>query len=41
MTIDFLAGFYLWTKSLHVISLIAWMAGLYTFLKYAKARLGS
>jgi putative membrane protein len=27
MTIDALAPFYLWTKSLHVISLIAWMAG--------------
>ena len=25
---DFLAGVYLWTKALHVISVIAWMAGL-------------
>ena len=29
MTIDALAPFYLWTKSFHVISLIAWMAGLF------------
>ncbi|CAH2600834.1 Protoporphyrinogen IX oxidase [Rhodovastum atsumiense] len=29
MTIDVLANYYLWTKSLHVISLIAWMAGLF------------
>ncbi|MFL5255312.1 MAG: protoporphyrinogen oxidase HemJ [Rhodopila sp.] len=29
MTIDALAGFYLWTKSFHVISLIAWMAGIF------------
>ena len=28
MTIGFLAWFYPWTKALHVISLIAWMAGL-------------
>jgi putative membrane protein len=27
MTIDFLAPIYLWTKSFHVISMIAWMAG--------------
>ncbi|MEL6197142.1 MAG: protoporphyrinogen oxidase HemJ [Pseudomonadota bacterium] len=26
---DFLAEAYLWTKSLHLISLIAWMAGLF------------
>ena len=26
--IDFLAGAYLWIKSLHVISIIAWMAGM-------------
>ena len=26
---DFLADIYLWTKSLHVISVIAWMAGLF------------
>lgn len=29
MIADFLAGFYPWTKSLHVISIIAWMAGLF------------
>ncbi len=29
MTIDALAPFYLWTKSLHVISMVAWMAGLF------------
>jgi len=27
MTLDFLAPFYLWTKSFHLISVIAWMAG--------------
>lgn len=26
---DFLAQYYLWTKTLHVISVIAWMAGLF------------
>ena len=26
--LDFLANIYLWTKALHVISMIAWMAGL-------------
>ncbi|OYU38067.1 MAG: TIGR00701 family protein [Pseudorhodobacter sp. PARRP1] len=26
---DFLASYYPWTKSLHVISVIAWMAGLF------------
>ncbi len=29
MTLDFLGPFYLWTKSLHVISVIAWMAGIF------------
>ncbi len=29
MTLDFLAPFYLWTKSFHVISVIAWMAGIF------------
>jgi protoporphyrinogen IX oxidase len=29
MTIDALIDFYPWTKSFHVISLIAWMAGLF------------
>ncbi len=29
MTIAFLAQFYPWTKALHVISLIAWMAGIF------------
>jgi putative membrane protein len=28
-TSDFLAGVYPWTKSLHVVSVIAWMAGLF------------
>ncbi len=27
MTLDFLVPFYLWTKSFHLISVIAWMAG--------------
>jgi protoporphyrinogen IX oxidase len=26
---DFLSDFYLWTKSLHVMAVIAWMAGLF------------
>lgn len=29
MTIDALSPFYLWTKSFHVISMVAWMAGLF------------
>jgi protoporphyrinogen IX oxidase len=29
MTIDALAPFYLWTKSLHLIAVFAWMAGLF------------
>ncbi|MXP64315.1 protoporphyrinogen oxidase HemJ [Roseomonas sp. M0104] len=29
MSLDFLAGFYPWTKSLHLVSVIAWMAGLF------------
>ncbi len=29
MTLPFLAPFYLWTKSLHVISMVAWMAALF------------
>lgn len=29
MITDFLATYYPWTKSLHVISVIAWMAGLF------------
>ena len=29
MTIDALAPFYAWTKALHLISVIAWMAGLF------------
>lgn len=28
-TSDFLAGVYPWTKSLHVVAVIAWMAGLF------------
>ena len=29
MTLDFLAGLYPWTKALHLIAVIAWMAGLF------------
>ena len=29
MTVPFLADVYLWTKALHVMALIAWMAGLF------------
>jgi len=29
MSFDVLAEYYLWTKSLHLISVIAWMAGLF------------
>jgi len=27
--LDFLSGFYVWSKSLHVIAVITWMAGLF------------
>ena len=40
-----LASFYLWVKALHVIAVIAWMAGLLylprLFVYHAKAKLGS
>jgi uncharacterized membrane protein len=29
MTLDFLGPYYLWTKALHLISVFAWMAGLF------------
>ncbi len=29
MTLEFLAPFYLWTKSFHLVSVIAWMAGIF------------
>jgi putative membrane protein len=29
MVLDLLASLYLWTKALHVVSVIAWMAGLF------------
>jgi putative membrane protein len=29
VTLDFLAPWYVWTKSLHLIAVIAWMAGLF------------
>jgi putative membrane protein len=29
MTIGFLASFYPWTKAFHVISMVAWMAGMF------------
>jgi putative membrane protein len=29
MTLDFLAPLYPWTKSLHVVAMVAWMAGLF------------
>ena len=29
MTLAFLAPFYLWIKALHVISMVAWMAGMF------------
>ena len=45
MTIAALAPFYLWTKSLHVISVIAWMAGLLylprLFVYHCQVRRGS
>jgi len=45
MTIDFLAGFYLWIKSLHVISMVAWMAGLFylprLYVYHAQMRAGT
>ena len=45
MTLDILAPFYLWTKSFHVISVIAWMAGLFylprLFVYHCAVRRGS
>ena len=45
MTLDFLAPFYLWTKSFHVISVIAWMAGIFylprLFVYHCGVRRGS
>lgn len=29
MTIGWLAPFYLWTKALHIIAMVAWMAGMF------------
>jgi uncharacterized membrane protein len=29
MTIEFLAPFYLWVKSFHLMAVMAWMAGLF------------
>lgn len=43
--IDFLADYYLWIKALHIISVIAWMAGMFylprLFVYHADARPGS
>ncbi len=45
MTIDALAPFYLWTKSLHLISVFAWMAGMFylprLFVYHSQAEPGS
>lgn len=45
MTIDFLASLYPWTKALHIISVIAWMAGLFylprLFVYHAAEKPGS
>ena len=42
---DFLADAYLWTKSLHIISVIAWMAGMFylprLYVYHADAEVGS
>jgi protoporphyrinogen IX oxidase len=42
---DFLAGAYLWIKALHIISVVAWMAGLLylprLFVYHAEAPVGS
>lgn len=45
MTFDLLAPAYLWIKSLHVIAMVAWMAGLWylprLFVYHTQARAGS
>lgn len=45
MTIPFLAQFYLWTKAFHVVSMVAWMAGLLylprLFIYHCAVRRGS
>lgn len=45
MTIDWLAGLYPWTKALHIISMVAWMAGLLylprLFVYHCAAKAGS
>ena len=45
MTIDWLAGLYPWTKALHIIAVIAWMAGLLylprLFVYHCEAKPGS
>ncbi len=44
MTLDVLAPFYLWTKALHLLSVFAWMAGLFylprLFVYHAMAPVG-
>jgi putative membrane protein len=45
MTIDALAGFYPWTKALHVIAVITWMAGIFylprLFVYHSQVAVGS
>ena len=45
MTLSFLAPLYLWTKSFHVISMVAWMAGLFylprLYVYHCEVRRGS
>jgi protoporphyrinogen IX oxidase len=45
MTIGFLTGLYPWTKALHVIAMIAWMAGMFylprLFVYHCELRPGS
>lgn len=44
MTLEFLAPWYLWTKALHLLSVFAWMAGLFylprLFVYHAMAPVG-
>jgi putative membrane protein len=44
MTVDFLGPYYLWTKALHLVSVIAWLAGLFylprLFVYHTKVAVG-
>jgi putative membrane protein len=45
MTVEFLGPYYLWTKALHLVSVIAWLAGLFylprLFVYHTQVAVGS